>query len=101
MSFENVRIALQTAMDDWGMMQKTVGDEGADWAERFERDFYVFIEEFEKWFTLLDKKPKTTEEAEKIHEIQEVQSELPGPLQLNFEMELERIVDGKTYYWFD
>ncbi|MFS0863153.1 hypothetical protein [Fredinandcohnia sp. 179-A 10B2 NHS] len=101
MSFENVRIALQNAMDDWGMMQKTVGDEGADWAERFERDFYVFIEEFEKWFTLLDEKPKTIEEAEKVTEIQEVQTKLPGPLQLNFEMELERIVDGKTDYWFD
>ena len=27
----------ETAMEAWDMMQKTSGDEGAEWAERFER----------------------------------------------------------------
>lgn len=34
-----------TAMEAWSMMQKTSGDEGAEWAERFERYFYEFIDE--------------------------------------------------------
>ena len=33
----------ETAMEAWSMMQKTSGDEGAEWAERFERYFYDFI----------------------------------------------------------
>ncbi|MFT4414008.1 hypothetical protein ACLM5H_09125 [Fredinandcohnia humi] len=101
MIFEEVRSTLKNALEDWGMMQKTVGDEGADWAERFERDFYVFIDAFEKWFNQLTDRPKSQEEAENIAEIQEIQNSLPGPLQLNFEMELERIIDGITDKWYD
>ena len=54
----------ETAMEAWDMMQKTSGDEGADWAERFERYFYEFIDELKKWWKTLQPKPTTIEEAE-------------------------------------
>jgi hypothetical protein len=96
-----VKEALDLALEDWGMMQKTSGDEGAEWAERFERNFYEFIDEFEKWFHTLDSKPKDIEGAEELKEVEEIQDLLPGPLQLNFTMELERIVDGLETSRFD
>lgn len=86
--------ALNTALEYWGHMQTTSGDEGAEWATIFERHFYLFIEQFETWYSSLDRKPKVIEEAEQLKEVQEIQGKLPGPLQLNFIIELERIVDG-------
>ena len=47
----------ETAMEAWDMMQKTSGDEGAEWAERFERYFYEFIDELKKWWKTLQPKP--------------------------------------------
>jgi hypothetical protein len=96
-----VKKALDVALEDWSMMQKTAGDEGAEWAERFERNFYEFIDEFEKWFHTLDNQPKHLEEAEELKEVEEIQAILPGPLQLNFTMELERIIDGLETSRFD
>ncbi|WP_449540296.1 hypothetical protein [Ferdinandcohnia sp. Marseille-Q9671] len=98
---ERVKNALDKALYDWGMMQKTTGDEGAEWAEIFERDFYLFIDSFEAWFQQVTPKPQSIEAAEKLPEIQNIQQILPGPLQLNFEMELERIIDGQTDYRYD
>jgi hypothetical protein len=93
--------ALNVALEDWSMMQKTEGDEGAEAAERFEMHFYDFIAEFEKWFQLLDDQPKNLEDAENLKEVKEIQDKLPAPLQLNFTMELERILDGIETTRFD
>lgn len=92
--FDKVIYALNVALEDWSMMQKTAGDEGAESAERFEKNFYEFIGEFEKWFQLHDHQPNNLEDAEKLREVKEIQDILPGPLQLNFTMELERIIEG-------
>ena len=99
--FDNVLAALNEALHDWGMMQKTEGDEGAEWAEIFERHFYVFIDEFESWLLNLDNQPTTLEKAEKLKEVEKIQDKLPAPLQLNFSMELERIIDGLESTRFD
>ncbi|WP_247747430.1 hypothetical protein [Alkalihalobacillus sp. BA299] len=99
--FQNVLDALDVALQDWGMMQETSGDEGAEHAERFERHFYDFIDEFEKWFQTLDPQPKEVKEAEDLAEVLQIENLLPGPLQLNFTMELERIIDGYETTRFD
>jgi hypothetical protein len=83
------------------MMQKTAGDEGAEWAEKFEMDFYRFIEFFEAWYKTFRPSPLNIEEAESLSFVKEIQDTLPGPLQLNFLNELERIVDGETDSWYD
>ncbi|WP_078553646.1 hypothetical protein [Bacillus alkalicellulosilyticus] len=92
--YNKVIEALEIALDDWAMMQQTDGDEGAECAERFERHFYLFIDECKEWFHTLETKPKDIIEAESLKEIEELQQRLPGPLQLNFLTELEDIIDG-------
>ncbi|OLO39091.1 hypothetical protein BTR23_08480 [Alkalihalophilus pseudofirmus] len=99
--FQNVLNSLNVALDDWGMMQQTSGDEGAEHAERFERHFYNFIDEFEKWFRTLDPQPEELEDAENLVEVKQIEELLPGPLHLNFTMELERILDGYQTTRFD
>jgi hypothetical protein len=99
--FENCKEALIMTLEDWNMMQKTSGDEGAEWAERFEMNFYIFIDEFEKWLLSLQVQPATLDEAENLIQVIEIQDQLPGPLQLNFSLELERIMDGVETSRFD
>jgi hypothetical protein len=91
----------ETAMEAWSMMQKTSDDEGAEWAERFERYFYEFIDELKKWWATLDPKPKDIEEAEELPEIKKWMEQIPAPVQLNFLTELEDIVDGVDTVRFD
>ncbi|WP_223699906.1 hypothetical protein [Sutcliffiella deserti] len=98
---KEVMDSLSIALEDWHMMQKMEGDEGAEWAEKFERDFYTFIEAFEKWFRNIKPKPEQLELAESLELVNEIQEKLPGPLQLNFLLELERMVDGEVAEWFD
>ncbi|MBE4910156.1 hypothetical protein IMZ08_19135 [Bacillus luteolus] len=88
-------------LKDWEMMGKTAGDEGADWAERFERNFYLYIAKLKEWIDLLEPRPKRIEEAEEIPEIKEMMNELPGPLHLNFINELEEIIEHIESKRFD
>ncbi len=99
--FEQVKIALDTALDDWSHMQKTTGDEGAEWAERFERHFYEMVDKLKVWYEGLEPKPASYEELEAMPEIEEIQEQLPGPLLLNFLTELEDIYDGVEKKSFD
>lgn len=98
---ERVWETLQIALGDWNMMQHTGGDEGAELAERFERHFYLFIDEFELWFQQLSPKPQEVEEAEEQHNIKKVIEYLPEPLYITFFNELIRIVDEESYSQYD
>jgi hypothetical protein len=99
--FSQVKDALMTALEDWDMMQKTSGDEGAEWAERFERHFYDFIEVLESWFHRLENRPTDIDEAEAMPEIKEITDQLPDPLHLNLTIELENIIDGISASRYD
>jgi hypothetical protein len=91
----------ETAMEAWSMMQKTSGDEGAEWAERFETYFYEFIDELKKWWENLQPKPTTMEKAEELPEIKKWMEQIPAPVQINFLTELEDIMDGFETERFD
>ncbi|MFD1738421.1 hypothetical protein ACFSCX_18010 [Bacillus salitolerans] len=91
----------ETALEAWSMMQKTTDDEGAEWAERFERYFYEFSKELKIWINNLDVKPTSLEEAEALPEIQYWMDHLPAPVQLNLLTELEEIIDGIETKRFD
>ncbi|WP_221564762.1 hypothetical protein [Alkalihalobacillus sp. TS-13] len=93
-NFAVVKEKLDIALEDWEEMQKTTGDEGAEWAERFERHFYEMIEAVKYWYHSLETKPANYEKFESMAEMEEIQEQLPGPLQLNFITELEDIYDG-------
>lgn len=91
----------QIAMEAWDMMQKTTDDEGADWAERFEQYFYKFADELKNWWNTLDPKPTTIEEAEELPEVQKWMERIPAPVQINFQTELEELMDGVEMERFD
>jgi hypothetical protein len=91
----------ETAIEAWDMMQKTSGDDGAEWAERFERYFYEFIDELKEWWATLDPKPTKLDEAEALPEIKKWMEQIPAPVQLNFLTELEDILDGVETERFD
>ncbi|MGM7701363.1 hypothetical protein ACSVDE_06520 [Pseudalkalibacillus sp. Hm43] len=99
--FEQVKNTFQKALDDWSHMQKTSGDEGAEWAERFEQHFYEMVEKLKFWYEQLEPKPPSYDELEAMPEIEEIQEQLPGPLLLNFLTELEDIYDGVEKKSFD
>ncbi|MCF6137303.1 DUF4085 domain-containing protein [Pseudalkalibacillus berkeleyi] len=89
-----VNVKLQKTLEDWEKMQRTTGDEGAEWAERFERHFYEMIEAVKDWYEHLNDQPDSYEQFESMSEIEEIQNQLPGPLLINFLTELEDIYDG-------
>lgn len=91
----------ETAMEAWSMMQKTSGDEGAEWAERFERYFYEFIDELKIWWATLNPKPTNIEDAEELPEIKKWLNQIPAPVQLNLLIELEEMMDGLNTERFD
>ncbi len=88
-------------LEDWAMMQKTDGDEGADWAERFEMNFYQLIEDIKNWTKTFDQDNLTLEMLEQQPIIQKIMNELPAPLQLNFQNELELIAENEEQVRFD
>jgi predicted trehalose synthase len=92
---------LMAALEDWKMMQSTDGDEGAEWADRFERHFYECMDELRSWYNHLEKRPQTVEEAEEISEIQDLLNLLPGPLHINFYNELEDIIEDQQKRRYD
>ncbi|WP_026672061.1 hypothetical protein [Alkalihalobacterium bogoriense] len=93
--------ALENALFDWEMMQKTNDEDSEEVAERFEKHFYEFIDEVQAWYYSLQIKPQDILEAEEMAEVIEIQEQLPGPLQLNFLTELEFIIEGIERTRFD
>ena len=98
---EKMNEYFDTALEAWSMMQKTEGDEGAEWAERFERYFYAFFDELKVWWNGLDEKPETVEEAEELPEIKSFAERIPCPVYITFLTELEDILDGFETTRFD
>lgn len=99
--FEKVKELFLIAMKDWEMMGKTVGDEGAEWAERFEHHFYDFSDGLREWMYKWDKLPETIEEAFEIEEIKWFLERTPDPLLLNFEIEVEEIIEKRVLTRYD
>lgn len=85
--------AFSTMLENWNKMQRSELEEAQDDAERFELSFYDFMEEVEKWLKTLNKKPTNYEETTNLPEIKEIMEQLPVPLYINFETELELIIE--------
>ncbi|QRG68799.1 hypothetical protein [Brevibacillus choshinensis] len=91
-----VEKALQTVLANWEKMKKSHEDDAGDEAEQFEASFYAWMEKLRSWFNQLDQKPATLDEALRLPEVEEITDLLPVELMLNFETELELIVEGQT-----
>lgn len=93
---KEVTEAFETMLANWSAMQRSDMDSAGDDADRFQDSFYQFIEEFKEWFTGLEDRPTDLGAALAMPEIDAFVEQLPGPLHLNFETELELILEGIT-----
>ncbi|MGZ4112677.1 MAG: hypothetical protein ACXVP5_09610 [Tumebacillaceae bacterium] len=93
---EQVTQSLNTMLENWRLMQSSDMDSASDDANRFEGSFYAFIDEFRAWLLGLDTKPQSLDDALAMPEIEAITDQLPAPLLLNFETELELILEGIT-----
>ncbi|WP_134685178.1 hypothetical protein [Brevibacillus migulae] len=92
---EAVEQALKTTLHHWNKMKGSSEEEAEDEANQFEASFYKLMEEVRMWFNRLDNRPSTVEDALELPDIIEITEALPAELYLNFETELDLIVDGK------
>ncbi|MBU8908347.1 hypothetical protein KH400_17195 [Desertibacillus haloalkaliphilus] len=81
-------------LKQWQAMQSSSIDDSGEDADIFERLFYIMTAEIKEWYKQLPSKPKTLEQAFQLPLIAEIEEELPAPLLLNFETEIEMIVEG-------
>ena len=85
--------AKDTMIDLWNKMSTSHMEDAGDDADMFERSFYELMDEVKSWLHSLENPPATMEEALAVKEIDEIYSELPSPLIINFETELEEIIE--------
>ncbi|PWK14338.1 hypothetical protein [Tumebacillus permanentifrigoris] len=97
MSKVEMQAAFATMQENWQRMQSSDFDNAAEDAERFEGSFYKFTEAVQAWIKSLEEpKPHDLAAVLELPEIQAFSDELPTPLMLNFETELELMMEGIT-----
>lgn len=91
---QSLNDAFKELLEQWERNQQTHILEGAeDAATLLEHRFYAFIDVFKNWFAGI-KKPKDLEEALELPDIQRIVNQLPTPLYIPFENELDLLIDG-------
>ena len=91
---ESVRETFSEMIGNWNRMQASDMDDAGDDADRFQRSFYEFVDELKVWFESRTQRPQSVDAAMALPEVEALLDELPGPLHLNLETELELIVEG-------
>lgn len=91
-----VEKGLRTVLANWDKMKKSHEDDAGDDADQFEASFYEWIEKLRSWFNQLEQKPATFDEALRLPDVEQITDLLPIELMLNFETELELIVEGQA-----
>ncbi|NOU75690.1 hypothetical protein GC098_30685 [Paenibacillus sp. LMG 31458] len=90
----NVEQALQTTLKNWNAMSASRGDEQEAVADQFQSSFYLFIDAVREWIYKSEPRPQTIDELLDMDMMQEILDVLPAPLHLNFETEVELIMDN-------
>lgn len=90
----NVKQALQTTLKNWNAMSASLGDEQEAVADQFQSSFYLFIDAVREWVDELEPRPQTIDVLLEMEMMQEIFDALPAPLHLNFETEVELIMDN-------
>ena len=87
--------ALQLMLDNWEKMKRSDEEDAEEDADQFEASFYALCAEVRAWYEGLEEQPKTLEDALKLEEIKKMVEQLPAEILLNFETELEWIIEGE------
>jgi hypothetical protein len=93
---DRLQESFDTMLSNWNRMQASDLDEAGDDADRFQTSFYRFIDELRDYLHTLSQRPQTLVAALALPEITALSDQLPAPLLLNFETELELIVEQIT-----
>lgn len=80
----------------WEQMAGSDFDDAEEDAGRFQESFYRFMDLVRDWIESLNTRPKTVEEALQLPPLADIAANLPAPLYLNFETELELILEGQS-----
>ena len=89
----NVQQALAITLQNWQAMTSYQSDEKEAVADQFQSSFYEFIDTVRDWVLRQDPLPLTLDDMLEIDMIQDIFDLLPAPLHLNFETEIELIID--------
>lgn len=82
--------AKQTMLDNWNQMKTSPMEDASEHADHFQNSFYEFMDQVVGWL----KKSKGESEISlddllKLPMVEELLTDIPDPLRLNFELELE------------
>ena len=91
---EQIHESLQRVIQNWDKMKGSQNENAEEDANWFEASFYELMEKVRGWLQHLKKKPGNLDEALEMPEIVELLELLPPMLHLNFETELEFILEG-------
>jgi len=91
-----IQKALNTTIDNWEKMKESREEHAEEDANQFEASFYELMEQIRRWIHQMPARPKSLDEALLLPELEEVVAILPPELYLNFETELELIIEGET-----
>ena len=87
--------AFQTMLDNWNRMKRSEEEDAEEDADQFQTSFYKLMEALRTWFGQRQDQPESLDEALQLEAISRLVDRLPGELLLNFETELELIVEGQ------
>ncbi|MGD8189616.1 hypothetical protein ACQCN2_06375 [Brevibacillus ginsengisoli] len=93
---DDIQLTLRKMIKNWDQMKRSSEEQAEEDANLFEDSFYELIERLRQWIEGMKVKPNTLEDALSLPEIDEVVSQLPSELYLNFETELDLIIEGIT-----
>jgi hypothetical protein len=85
---------LDITLRNWASLSNASHDEAESTADEFEASFYRFIDSVRGWYLALNPRPGTLEELFDMPAIAAVIDRLPAPLYLNFETEVELMLDN-------
>lgn len=91
---QKIEQALAVVVRNWQSMAASESEEAESTADQFEASFYIWIETVRDWVYELKQPPQTLEEAMELPIIKEILEVLPEPLLLNFETEVELILEN-------
>lgn len=83
-------------LDHWERMAKSEFDDAEEDANRFQESFYRLMDMIRDWIESQNSRPRTVEEALQLPDLSPIAQKLPDPLYLNFETELELILEGQS-----
>ncbi|UOF91057.1 hypothetical protein LSG31_01900 [Fodinisporobacter ferrooxydans] len=90
---KEVKESLIILLDNWEYMQMSDLESVEIDAYRFGDAYYNFLDQIRSWTKTMDNKPDLID-ALQIPEVSEILEQIPGPLRLNLEIELDYMLSG-------